>query len=451
MTRSPMDPGKPISAEAATSPAIEAELKRAAGPCWAIDAQRALLVAANGAGAARLGLTAAPGAGLPLDPSMPAIRSLRQIASEIAPGTSRIETLVVVTAHGEETLTCDVRRLADAPQVLIVAASEPLRAPAIGALSDPERHEPGEAHGEAVPREEPRRQRSDSETLAEIARRIREAQQMMRKASHAAANSANAAAPVHETGPAAPPSAPASDRTSHQARLAHELRTPLSAIVAAAEIMKDERFGPLGDERYRGYAADIHESARHALGVINAMLGGRSETSHDTGAPALPQLQFAEIDINAIAESAVSSMQPLAAAAALELRLQPAPRLPHVVADAVSIRQIILNLLTNALKFTGPGGRIVVSTSYRPETSLELSVEDNGRGMTRAQIERVLGARPDSEMDRTSPRMPGSLGIGLSVVRTLARANGGTVSIESSAGQGARVSITFDRDRIIPI
>lgn len=451
-----MDPGKPPAAEASTSPAIEAELKRAAGPCWAIDPQRALLVSANGAGAARLGLTAAQGAALPLDPAMPAIRSLRQIAGDIAPGSSRIETLVVVTAHGEETLTCDVRRLADAPHVLIVAASESVRVPAIGALSDPERHDPGEARTQAAPREEPRRQRSDSETLAEIARRIREAQQTMRKASDAAATNLSDAPPAPEPRPAAQPSTPSGNRASHQARLAHELRTPLSAIVAAAEIMKDERFGPLGDERYRGYAADIHESARHALGVINAMLGARSEPSHDTGAPALPLLHFAEIDINAIAESAVSSMQPLAAAAALELRLQLAPRLPRVVADAVSIRQIILNLLTNALKFTGPGGRIIVTTSYRPEASreqgpLELSVEDNGRGMTRAEIERVLAAKPDSATGGISPRMPGSLGIGLSVVRTLARANGGTVSIESSAGEGARVSIAFDRDRIIPI
>ncbi len=444
-----MDPGKPPAADAVTSPTIEAALARATGACWAIDPLRALLVSANAAGFARLGM-ARSNAAAPLDPAMPAIRALRQIASDIAPGTGRLETLVIAAAHGEETLTCDVRRLAEAPQVLIVAVSEAVRLPAIGALGDPERADCGAPREQAEPSKPPSRERSDSETLAEIARRIREAQAMMRKASGAAATSAVKTAPASEPGAAPKTSKPQSGKPSHQARLAHELRTPLSAIVAASEIMKDERFGPLGDERYRGYAADIHESARHAIGVINAMMGAPAEASLDTGATPLAELRFAEIDINTIAESAVSSMQPLAAAAALELHLELTPRLPHVVADAVSIRQIILNLLTNALKFTGSGGRIVVATKYRAGAPLELSVADNGRGMTRAEVERVLAASP-LEADRATSRTPGSLGIGLSVVNGLAHANGAAVSIESSPGEGTKVSIGFGRDRIIPI
>jgi signal transduction histidine kinase len=220
------------------------------------------------------------------------------------------------------------------------------------------------------------------------------------------------------------------------ARLAHELKTPLSAIAAAAEIMRDERLGPIGSERYRGYAADIHSSARHALGVINRML----EVARCEAAEA--RLSFTEIDLNGLVESVLSGMQPLAAEAGLSLVGRSASRLPHVVADETSLRQILLNLLTNAIKFTGAGGEVVVSTGYRVDGPVTLEVRDNGPGM-----KLDAGAEPVSGSSLAGP----GLGLGLPLVKALAAENGAVVEIETAAGRGTAVRLVFRRDRTIPV
>lgn len=417
----------------AVNPAIERELQRWTRVCWAIDPARALLVAANATGLARLGLPVGAHS-VPLDPAMPALSRLRRIASTIGPGEGRIETLEFATPAGSEILSCDVYRLSEAPGLLIVAPED--AHPARSELTDPEREQSSLRSDEA---EAPRRLRNDAETLAEIARRIREGQSAWRD--RPSQQSENA-------GP--PPLSPAAERASDEARLAHELRTPLSAIVAASEIMKDQRFGPLGNERYVGYAADIHESARHALGVINAMLGARGPSSPGDASLLAPRLQFADIDVNAIAASAVSSLQPLAAGAGLTLHLAVAPRLPRVVADAVSVRQILLNLLTNALKFTPHGGRIEVATRYAPDGPVYLEVRDSGVGISPADMAHMRnGSAPVGGSGL--PRTPGSLGIGLAVARSLAIANGATLTLDSTPGEGTLVGLAFGRDRVVPV
>lgn len=221
------------------------------------------------------------------------------------------------------------------------------------------------------------------------------------------------------------------------ARLAHELKTPLSAIAAAAEIMRDERLGPIGSERYRGYAADIHSSARHALGVINRML----EVARSEGAQA--KLSFAEIDLNGLVESVLSGMQPLAAEAGLSLVGRPAARLPHVVADETSLRQILLNLLTNAIKYTGASGEVAVSTGYRVDGPVTLEVRDNGPGMN-------LDAGAAEAASGSSLAGPG-LGLGLPLVKALAAENGAVVEIETAAGRGTAVRLVFAKARTVPV
>ena len=215
----------------------------------------------------------------------------------------------------------------------------------------------------------------------------------------------------------------------------------MSAIVTAAEIMKNEHYGPLGDARYNRYATGIHASARHALAVINSMLGERGAGPD----AALPQLTFAELDVNAIAESAASPMLPLAERAGLRLHLELAPRLPHVVADATSLKQILLNLLTNAVKFTGQGGEVWLRTTYAVDGPVRIGVCDTGRGMTAREIRDALEGR-----DRPVAGAPAG-GIGLPLVRALAEANGAELSIESPPGKGTEVIVTFARDRVIPV
>lgn len=210
------------------------------------------------------------------------------------------------------------------------------------------------------------------------------------------------------------------------AKLAHELKTPLSAIAAAAEIMRDERLGPLGSERYRGYAGDIYDSARHALGVIDRLLAAARGDNTAT------ELSFAQLDLNELTRGVVSTMRPLAAEAGLELDCVLAERLPHVVADRTSVRQMLLNLLTNAIKFTGRGGRVQVSTRYTLDGPVAIEVRDNGPGL-------------DSEGG------PKGLGIGLPLVEAMAGANGASMASESRPGEGTAVRITFRKDHVVPV
>jgi two-component system, cell cycle sensor histidine kinase PleC len=230
----------------------------------------------------------------------------------------------------------------------------------------------------------------------------------------------------------------------HFAKLAHELKTPLSAIVAAAEIMRDERFGPVGDPRYQGYASGIFDSASHALGVINAMLG----TATAAEGTARDGVAFAEIDLNGIVARVASSVAALLEAASLTLETRLEPGLPHVVADPVTVRQMLLNLVTNGMRATPAGGSIAISTRYDLAGPVHVSVQDTGHGMDKDEIARVLDPDRRTEL---SPRPSGGLGIGYPLILNLADVNGASVGITSEPGVGTEVTITFAAGRVIPV
>lgn len=223
-------------------------------------------------------------------------------------------------------------------------------------------------------------------------------------------------------------------------RLAHELKTPVSAIVTAAEIMKDERFGPIGDERYLRYARDIYASARHALDVIERLLGQQDGPSQNR------ELSFTDVDLAALVASLASSFEMLAHARDVSIDIDMPAHLPRVVADATSIRQIILNLLSNALKFTPHGGHIEISVTAATGP-LILAVTDTGPGMSDAEIARIAAGieAPASERKRSG----GGLGIGLPLARSLAKANGANLHIETGRTQGTRVALEFPSGRLI--
>lgn len=225
------------------------------------------------------------------------------------------------------------------------------------------------------------------------------------------------------------------------AKLAHELRTPLSAVIAYAEIMKDEHFGPLADARYRGYANDIYNSARHALCVVDGML--RSETF----GPGVPQLAFADLDPVSVVDSCLTVARPLAEQAGLELGVEYSPRLPRVIADELSLKQMLINLLANAIKFTRRGDRITVAATYECNGPLRLSVADTGPGIAPAAEDSPDGSTPAGNRGN-----PGTgLGFGLPFTRALAAANGASVAVNSRLGHGTQVTISFGKDRIVPV
>ena len=215
--------------------------------------------------------------------------------------------------------------------------------------------------------------------------------------------------------------------------LAHELRTPLSAVIAYAEILEKEHFGPLANPRYRDYARDIYASARHALSVVDSLL-------RDEPAPSVvPPLAFADLDPVGVVESCLAVARPLAARAGLELGAAYAPRLPRIVADELSLKQMLLNLLANAIKFARAGDRVTVTVACDGTGPLTIAVADTGPGM---------GCRPLGSADQ--PAQPG-LGLGLPMTRALAAANGAELTIESTPGEGTRVTIAFGKERVVPV
>jgi signal transduction histidine kinase len=236
---------------------------------------------------------------------------------------------------------------------------------------------------------------------------------------------------------AAPP-LPASD-VELRSKLAHELRTPLGAVIAYAEILKDEHFGPIASDRYKSYARNIHESARHAMGVLDGMLKADCEPAGP------PQLTFADIEPARIVESCLLVAQPLAEKAGLTLSAEVPANLPRIVADAVSLRQMLLNLLANAIKFARSGDRVKVTVAHDLDGPLRISVVDTGPGMQAADT-------AGDQAIRLPPRMRPSnagLGLGLPLTRTLAEANGAVLAIHSTLGRGTCATISFGKDRLV--
>jgi signal transduction histidine kinase len=241
--------------------------------------------------------------------------------------------------------------------------------------------------------------------------------------------------------PAAAPRLGAAEMAS-LARLAHEIRTPLSAAIAYAEVLKEEHFGPLPSARYRDYAGAIYDSARHALSVIDGMLASAP------GGTGLPELAFRDLDPASVIDNCLAVARPLAERAGLALVAHFGPATPRVIADEVSLKQMLLNLITNAIKFARPGDRVMLGTVYGADGSLRIEVADTGPGMeTRTRSRREWAAAPEGQAGRPDA----GLGIGLPLTRALAEANGAALIVDSAPGRGTRVTIAFGKDRVVPV
>jgi two-component system, cell cycle sensor histidine kinase PleC len=231
-------------------------------------------------------------------------------------------------------------------------------------------------------------------------------------------------------------------RLPASARVAHELRTPLSAVIAYAEVLKDEHFGPLANPRYREYARTIYDSARHALSVVDGMLAG------NLGRAGLPELAFRDLDPADVIENCLAVAGPLAQRAGLDLVADLDAAMPRIVADEVSVKQMLLNLITNAIKFGRRGDRVTVRAVRGSDGSLTIDVADTGPGM-RAPV--AVEAERAAEARRKGGGREAGLGIGLPLTRALAKANGASLTVESAPGRGTRVSIAFAKDRVVPV
>jgi two-component system cell cycle sensor histidine kinase PleC len=224
-------------------------------------------------------------------------------------------------------------------------------------------------------------------------------------------------------------------KTAFLANMSHELRTPLNAILGFSEIIEKECFGPAGSPRYKEYAGDIHSSGSHLLSLINDLLdvakieAGRME------------IEPSPLEAKKTLEAALKIIAVKARERRQELVIEVSPDAPELFADERALKQILINLVSNAVKFTPEGGRIGVVASRSRSGDFQLMVEDNGPGIPRDKLDKIF--KPFSQVDNRYDRQGGGTGLGLALVRGLTELHGGRAWLESEQGRGARAYVVF--------
>lgn len=225
------------------------------------------------------------------------------------------------------------------------------------------------------------------------------------------------------------------------AKVSHEIRTPLNAIIGFSEVMMQERFGPIGTERYKEYLRDIHMSGAHLMSLLNDLL---DLSKIEAGKL---DLNFESVALNDIVMECVALMQPQANRERIIIRTSLSGQVPNVVADPRSMRQIVLNLVSNAVKFTPAGGQVIVSTAMEPHGEVALRIRDTGIGMSEKDIETAL--KPFRQLTAARERRGDGTGLGLPLTKALVEANRASFAIDSAVGQGTLIRITFPSMRVL--
>jgi len=221
-------------------------------------------------------------------------------------------------------------------------------------------------------------------------------------------------------------------------RVAHEIRTPLTAIIGFAEVMTEERFGPVATPRYKEYLADIRRAGEHLIALVGDLLElSRVETGR-------LQLDFTPIDLNEALSQAAALLQPQANRDRVIIRTSLARNLPPVLADRKSMRQVLTNLLTNAVRLSRPGGQVIAATVFTDAGQAVIRIRDSGAGMSAkdlaAAVEPFRPLTGDKDADA---------GVGLPLTKALAEANQALFSMQSEIGVGTVMEVTFPTMRVL--
>jgi len=225
------------------------------------------------------------------------------------------------------------------------------------------------------------------------------------------------------------------------ATMSHELRTPLNAIIGFSEMILREVLGQIGNEQYRSYVADIHSSGTHLLQIINDIL--------DLSKAEAGKLELFEdvFDLRDTIRSVGQLTNPRIQDAGLQSSTLLPEDLPLLRADERKTKQVLLNLITNAVKFTPSGGRIDILGRFSPGAGVALTVADTGIGIAHDDLARVL--QPFEQVDSSLSRAHEGTGLGLPLVKAIMELHGGSLLLESEVGAGTRVTITFPPERIV--
>lgn len=224
------------------------------------------------------------------------------------------------------------------------------------------------------------------------------------------------------------------------AKVSHEVRTPLNSIIGFAELIREQRFGPVGHAKYLGYAEDIYESGQYALEIINDLLDLSKIKAGKL------EINFTSVDINELVHECVHLIEPQSRAERVVMRTSLDNSLWPVLADRRSLKQILLNLLSNALKFTEPGGQVIVSSLHGEAGSAVLRVRDTGIGMSQEDIAQAM--KPFQRLE-TAPQQTAGTGLGLSLTQALAGANRASIHLESAPGAGTCADLVFPYARVL--
>jgi signal transduction histidine kinase len=219
------------------------------------------------------------------------------------------------------------------------------------------------------------------------------------------------------------------------ATMSHELRTPLNAVIGFSEVIAGEAFGPIGTPAYRGYAADILTAGQHMLELVNDVLTmAKLDAGHY-------ELDPAPMNLHDAVDKTVTIFRGTTKLERREIRIAGNLRWPWLIADERAVRQILLNLLSNAAKFSEPDTPIDVRYETSPDGEIMISVIDRGIGMAPDQASEAT--RPFYQADSRLSRKYEGTGLGLSIVLGLMECHGGRLIIESQPDVGSRVSIAF--------
>ncbi len=225
------------------------------------------------------------------------------------------------------------------------------------------------------------------------------------------------------------------------ANMSHELRTPLNAIIGFSELLTSEAFGPHGHPNYKEYATDIHGAGRHLLGLINDVL--------DVAKIEAGQLQLSErkIDLSSVIQSCFRMLSVRATEAGVSLLTELPKDMPVFIGDEIRIKQILANLVSNAVKFTNQDGKVTVAVEVRKDNGINLLIKDTGIGIEEKDLPRVLDRF--GQVQTNYARNNDGTGLGLTLVQMLCEIHGGQFILESEVGVGTTCTVVFPPERTV--
>lgn len=226
------------------------------------------------------------------------------------------------------------------------------------------------------------------------------------------------------------------------ANMSHELRTPMNAIIGFSEMMLKETFGPLGHEKYAEYNGDVHSSAKHLLEIINEVL---DMSKIEAGRIDLDEVQFS---MRELIESVTRMMGARMFERNIALTEKIGEGLPDIKGDERLMRQVIINLVTNAVKFSNDHGKIEVSAEILPDGQMQIIIDDDGIGIPKDKIQQALEPFGQVSEQAENSQQQGT-GLGLPLAKAMIELHGASIAIESDTDQGTRIIILWPQSRIV--